>query len=142
MRVLIAAGMATVSRILVGAEAMQTPVTEPKLITRDGWERIVAQHRGRFAKTQGKRSHVRRSALGDAKVSYTREGIRASASCLVREVSAEGLTLCFDGRVPPDVTVLIEIALRDQMFLLSGRTVYCTRINGVLQVGVHLCFDH
>jgi len=122
-----------------------TQQTKPQAIKRDRWMEIVARHALPLREPRFKRQHHRYHTLGSASVAFTllrgaRE-VPVVHSCRVTQVSAEGLTLRSQARIPLRAQVAIELRLGKPPLLVFGQVIHCTQTVGAFKVGVALLFS-
>ena len=126
-----------------------TRQTKPQPVTRDRWMEIVARHALPLTAPQFKRRHRRYPSLRSARVAFTvHRGARVVTvvrSCKVIQISAEGLTLRSQERIPLRAQLAIELHVTEPPsgevpFLVFGNVVHCTQMANAFKVGVQLLF--
>ncbi len=130
-----------------------TEQTKPQPITRDRWMEVVARHALPLTEPQFKRRHHRYYTLRAARLAFTlhrgARAVTAVRSCKVIQISAEGLTLRSQERIPLRTQMAIELrcaepASGEAPFLVFGKVIHCTQTDDAFKVGVQLRFseDH
>jgi hypothetical protein len=127
-----------------------TGQTKSQPITRDHWMDLVARHALPLTAPQFKRRHYRYPSLSSARVAFAlQRGARvvtAIRRCKVMQISAEGLTLRSQERIPLRAQLAIELHTTEPpsgkgLFLVFGTVIHCTQTADAFKVGVQLLFS-
>ena len=116
-----------------------TPGLRP--LARADWKQVVTRYATVIVAPPVKRRHPRYDATGQARLSKAGSEAALVETCVLLQVSAEGLTLRSPDEIRLHELLAIEVRLPDRTVLLHGRVVHCTGTVGAFKLGVQLTFD-
>lgn len=118
-----------------------TAVDAPQILNSDQWNnlltRVVAPELGKNLRRGTRRYPV----MGEAKLSYEKDGRSYRRTFDVINVSRGGLTLKGYDEVKADTVIDVKVTLGPHVARLKAKVVHCTGTLGGHKVGIAIIFD-